>query len=50
MADRTVPQGVERDAGEAEHPRGTLALLLVYLIVIVGLWLAVYFTLLQRGM
>jgi len=32
-----------------EAPIGTLALLLIYLIVIVGLWGALYLMLLQRG-
>lgn len=32
-----------------EEPIGTLALLSVYLIVIVGLWVAVYVTLIERS-
>jgi len=54
-------QGTERDAaGHAaihdeeafdpeEEPVGTLAILTVYLIVIIGLWLAVYVTLIERS-
>ena len=32
-----------------EEPVGTLAILSVYLIVIVGLWVAVYVTLIERS-
>lgn len=32
-----------------EEPTGTIALLTVYLIVIVGLWIAVYVTLIERS-
>ncbi len=32
-----------------EEPVGTLALLSVYLIIIVGLWVAVYVTLIERS-
>ena len=32
-----------------EEPVGTLAILTVYLIVIIGLWLAVYVTLIERS-
>lgn len=34
---------------EEPHPRGTLTLLLIYLVVIIGLWGSVYLMLLQRG-
>jgi hypothetical protein len=32
-----------------EHPRGTLFLLLVYLIVVIAIWGTVYLTMLERG-
>lgn len=31
-----------------EHPRGTLILLLVYLVIIIGLWGSVFLILLER--
>ncbi len=37
------------DFDPEEEPIGTLALLSVYLIVIVGLWVAVYVTLIERS-
>lgn len=37
------------DFDPEEEPVGTLALLTVYLIVIIGLWVAVYVTLIQRS-
>lgn len=33
-----------------EHPKGTLAILLIYLITIIVLWSWVFLTLLERGM
>ncbi len=41
----TVP-GLEPGA---EHPRGSLFLLLVYLIVVIAIWGTVYLTMLERG-
>ena len=32
-----------------EHPRGTLVLMMIYLVIIIGLWGSVYLTLLQRS-
>ncbi|GAB4457309.1 MAG: hypothetical protein Fur0044_50820 [Anaerolineae bacterium] len=32
-----------------EHPKGTLAILLIYLITIIVLWSWVFLTLLERG-
>ena len=32
-----------------EEPTGTIALLTVYLIVVVGLWIAIYVTLIERS-
>lgn len=37
------------DFDPEEEPVGTLALLSVYLIVIIGLWVAVYVTLIERS-
>jgi hypothetical protein len=34
---------------EPDTPRGTIALLLVYVLVILYLWGSVYFTMLSRG-
>jgi hypothetical protein len=35
---------------EPQTPQGTIALLLVYLVVIIALWGTAYFTVLSRGM
>jgi hypothetical protein len=32
-----------------DTPQGTIALLLVYLVIVVALWSNVYFTMLSRG-
>lgn len=37
------------DFDPEEEPIGTLAILSVYLIIIVGLWVAVYVTLIERS-
>ncbi|MCL4859983.1 MAG: cytochrome c oxidase subunit 2A [Caldilineaceae bacterium] len=34
---------------EPDTPQGTIALLLVYVVIIVALWANAYFTLLSRG-
>lgn len=34
---------------QSEHPKGTLALTLIYLVTLVVLWSWVYITLLERG-
>lgn len=38
----------DREQPEEEHPLGTLVILLIYLVIIFGLWGSVYLTLLQR--
>ena len=35
---------------EPQTPQGTIALLLVYVVVIIALWGTAYFTVLSRGM
>ena len=37
------------DFDPEEEPVGTLALLSVYLIIVIGLWVAVYVTLIERS-
>lgn len=32
-----------------DTPKGTIALLMVYVVIIIGLWSNVYFTMLSRG-
>lgn len=44
-----VPKARDTDITGDEHPRGTLFLLLVYLIVVVAIWGTVYLTMLERG-
>ena len=44
------PDGEEERTEEgAEHPRGTLFLMMVFLIAIVGLWSYLYLIMLDRG-
>lgn len=48
--ERESPPAPAPEPAAAEGtPRGTLALMLLYLLVLVGLWGVVYLTLLQRG-
>ena len=35
---------------EPQTPQGTIALLLVYLVIVIALWGAAYLTVLSRGM
>jgi hypothetical protein len=37
------------DAHEHAQPRGTLIIMLIYLVILIGIWGSVYLTLLQRG-
>ncbi len=49
---RSPKAALTAEGEELDHqfqPIGTLAILLTYLMVIIGLWLAMYLTLLQRG-
>ena len=39
----------QKGAPETEHPKGTLALTLMYMVTIIILWSWVYQTLLERG-
>ena len=40
---------VQKSAPEMEHPKGTLAITLIYMVTIIILWSWVYQTLLERG-
>ncbi|ACZ39481.1 MULTISPECIES: cytochrome c oxidase subunit 2A [Sphaerobacter] len=46
MANKGKPQAEHEEGG---HPTGTLIILLIYLVVIIGLWGSVYLILLQRA-
>ena len=43
------PELAHNDFDPEEEPVGTLALLTFYLILVIGLWIAVYVTLLERS-
>ena len=47
--EQILEESGHEDFDPEEEPVGTLALLSVYLIVIVGLWVAVYVTLIERS-
>ena len=42
------PQEADHDPEEEESPRGTLVLVLLFLAAMVGVWLYVYFLLIDR--
>jgi hypothetical protein len=37
------------DSGQAEHPRGTLRFILIYLLLVVSLWIHLYLRLWVKG-
>jgi hypothetical protein len=43
------PEAAEEAHGEEEHPRGTMLLMMLFLILIVGMWGYVYLMMLNRG-
>jgi hypothetical protein len=55
MTDEPDVGQAHTEAGEEMHdeahepPRGTLIIMLVYLVILIGIWGSIYLTLLQRG-
>lgn len=51
MADEEHGATATQEAGSEpeEHPRGTMLLSLLFLMLLVGMWFSVYFMLLEQG-
>lgn len=49
--DEVVTGGVEEDTEDVEHedPKGTMVLLLLFLLLIAAMWVWTYYTLIERG-
>jgi hypothetical protein len=43
-----TPEGGEMEPEIEEHPRGTFVIMMIYLVIIIGLWGAIYIAVLQR--
>lgn len=48
MDDRSPPASAEAPNEELPPPTGTLFLLMIYLMIMAGMWLAIYFDFLGR--
>ena len=49
MNKNTKTDSARKDDPETDHPKGALALTLIYMVTIIVLWSWVYQTLLERG-
>ena len=49
LLEKPSEAGDEGEDAEEEDPIGTLAILMLFLILLIGLWIAVYVTLLERA-